>query len=794
MMEALRKLNQEGQSCFKSGDFPKAVSFFQEAASLALKYGLLQLYATNMNNMAIVYRSMKEFEKAETAYVSILNTLPRGDIHYSQNLTNLADLYCERTDYHKARDYYLQALKIEKGTLFRKKSPDYLHTAFRLAAVYNTLGDYRQAETLFRQILPSIEKELGPQHIGYEAALNGLATVYQGLKNYSKAEPLFQRILAIQEKRVGKDHPEYLKTVSILHQIYSATGQADKALPLTRQVLVAALKNSDLDTFLATLLPKIDAETKEHKALIATVLNETAVQISNEAMRQLKEDTTGEAVEPVKEITRAISFFQKAAEWGCEEAVRNQAKMTNMVCELAATTIEKVTLDPSIVNDVEKAKAAEASGAFDEAIALYGQALEKTSEEHQLTVKLRLASCLKTQAGKNLKAALGRLNNDRNQHQTRINQELDGFFKTHLRKKATLQDGQCVKCAAPAGFKITTADKKDFLLCASHYEDVKAIMNRLPPSTEFMSEALYFADEDLSRADQLIPDNQEIRSLLDQVRQLKPGFPSYTPYSPGSFGNQNARAINPDPPQAGPGPRQDDSVKSRRMEITLDPFPDNMVGVKCDGRHSHAFSRSSLIDVTPAALEEPRIYGEKIYRALFPAGTPAQAGIMSGPDRILLVAPDDLQEIPWEYAFGPEGFVVLNRHFVRGLPPEQRLALPTLDTSLWIVAVPAQPLEEGLEPLNIDGEWSILTESIQGVPYGIWLERTVPPTLDHLREIVANKRNRIVHFMGHGKIIGDDTVLCFENPYGGMEHVKTDYFVQRLKVTRKTVSFSLWTK
>lgn len=779
-MEKLHKLNRDGQVYFTDGDFQNAADCFQQAASLALRCGLLQHFAANMTNLAMAFRSMKDFDKAESVYVNILNTMPKKGLHYSRYLTNIAELHCERSEYRKAKVCYQKALQMQKSRLFTKKSPDYFHTAYRLASVYNELGDYRRAEILLDKVLPSIGKELGRHHTAYEAALDGLVKACLGMKNYRHAEPLLLALQSLREKRLGQDHPEYLQTVIALYQLYSASGQTVKALPLMKQVLVATLKKSDPDTFLVDFSSSMEMQSEESKAHIAAVLNEAGMQISSEAMRRLKTDKTGKTAEPIEDISRALVLVQKAIEWGCTEAVHNQARINSFIMEITATTIEKASLDQALVSEIETAKTVEAGGDYDKAIDRYQQVLEKTPDDKQLTVKLRLSSCLKTRAEKRFTTAFGKMNTRRTEHQLTINKDLDIFLKTRPRKKAASDDGLCTKCKLSAAFKITTTDKKDFLLCSHHYQEVESIVNRLPPSTSFVSEALYFAEKDLIRANRLIPDAPEICSLLDQIQKLKPNFPAYTPNHPGVFSDQNLPNADPTPAVC---QRLNGTTKSQTLEMVLRPIEDNLIEVACNGRSSHTFNRSILVGALPTVSEDLLNWGEKLYEELFPTGTLAETEIISGLTRILLVIPDEFQDIPWEYICSPYGFLALNYHFVRGLPVENRFEPPVLDTPLWIVAVPAQPLDAGLDPLNIDGEWSILMESVQALSSGVRLEKTVPPTLDRLREIIANKKNRVVHFMGHGKIMDDDTVLCFENVFGGMDPVRIDHFVQRMKDT-----------
>jgi CHAT domain/AAA domain len=239
------------------------------------------------------------------------------------------------------------------------------------------------------------------------------------------------------------------------------------------------------------------------------------------------------------------------------------------------------------------------------------------------------------------------------------------------------------------------------------------------------------------------------------------------------------------------------------MELTLarQSQPGTQVTVTCDGQPSHTFDLRTLIPDAdkgpPPPLTDPVAYGQALYAALFPPGTPARRALDNAPERILLVTTDnDLDAVPWEYTYGPygaadpshaessEGFLVLECHFVRGLPAEQRIAPPALETGLHIVAVPSNPLSHALEPLNIDGEWMRLKEIIRELPSALTLEHTRPPTLERTGLLLANQRQRVVHFMGHG---GQDAkkgaILCFEQEHGALDPVSALDFMRQVRGT-----------
>ena len=76
-----------------------------------------------------------------------------------------------------------------------------------LALLYNTQGQYAQAEPPYQRALAIYEKALGPDHPNVATSLNNLALLYNTQGQYGQAEPLYLRALAILEKALGPEHP-----------------------------------------------------------------------------------------------------------------------------------------------------------------------------------------------------------------------------------------------------------------------------------------------------------------------------------------------------------------------------------------------------------------------------------------------------------------------------------------------------------------------------------------------------------------------------------------------------------
>ncbi|GHO47571.1 tetratricopeptide repeat protein [Ktedonospora formicarum] len=223
------------------------------------------------------------------------------------------------------------------------------------------------------------------------------------------------------------------------------------------------------------------------------------------------------------------------------------------------------------------------------------------------------------------------------------------------------------------------------------------------------------------------------------------------------------------------------------MELILTQQPDYQVEVICDDQYSHAF------DVQPLRLlahwyervsRDPMGYGQRLFHALFPTNSRASNALNAHPERIVLVTTDDeLDALPWEYLYSPTGFLVLEFPFVRALPSQQRRSPPTLDTPLHIVAVPSHPLSPLIAPLNIDAEWWRLKEIVDPLPFAITLERVRPPTLQQVRSLLANRHQRVIHFMGHGEHAENGAFLSFEKENGSLDRVETRQLISRIRGT-----------
>jgi tetratricopeptide (TPR) repeat protein len=67
-------------------------------------------------------------------------------------------------------------------------------------------GNYEKGRVLAQKALQIAEQNAGIDHPDVASSLNSLAGIYKALGDYAEAEPLYKRSLSIMEKALGRDH------------------------------------------------------------------------------------------------------------------------------------------------------------------------------------------------------------------------------------------------------------------------------------------------------------------------------------------------------------------------------------------------------------------------------------------------------------------------------------------------------------------------------------------------------------------------------------------------------------
>ena len=196
--------------------------------------------ATTLNNLALLYKSMGDYEKTLPLYKRALDirekVLDPQHPFVAITLNNLAELYRQMRDYEKALPLFQRALDIREKVL-GPQHPDVAQTQNNLSLLYKSMGNYEKALPLFQRALEIYEKVLGPEHQNVATTLDNLASLYNHMGDYEKALLLCKRALEIYEKVLGPQHLDVAITQNNLAALYYHTERYEEALPLVESSL-----------------------------------------------------------------------------------------------------------------------------------------------------------------------------------------------------------------------------------------------------------------------------------------------------------------------------------------------------------------------------------------------------------------------------------------------------------------------------------------------------------------------------------------------------------------------------
>ncbi len=208
---------------------------------------------TVLHSLAGLYLSTGQYELALplAKQALIITEKSLGNHHYTaQSLHNLALIYESTGQYELALPLAEKALEIFKLKL-GDRHPDTALSMNCLAGLYMSTGDYDGALPLYEKALKICKLELGDQHLTTAVTLNNLAGLYNSMGDYEQALSLYESALEIKMAELGIQHPSTALSLDNLAGLYESVGEYDRALPLYESVLEvrkSALGNRHSDT------------------------------------------------------------------------------------------------------------------------------------------------------------------------------------------------------------------------------------------------------------------------------------------------------------------------------------------------------------------------------------------------------------------------------------------------------------------------------------------------------------------------------------------------------------------
>ncbi len=235
-------LNNLALLYYQMGNYEEALTLYERSLEIRKKmFGPEHLdVATSLNDLAVLYYTIGNYEEALTLYERSLEIRKKmlGPEHLdvATSYNNLAAFYLHRGKYEEALSLYKRAIKILEKTL-GSEHRDVAASLSNLAVVYYSMGKYGEALPLYKRALEIQEKILGSEHPNVATCLNNLAILYDSMGKYEEALPLLKQALEICTKKLGPEHPDVATNLNILAYVYYHMGKYDEALPLYKRTL-----------------------------------------------------------------------------------------------------------------------------------------------------------------------------------------------------------------------------------------------------------------------------------------------------------------------------------------------------------------------------------------------------------------------------------------------------------------------------------------------------------------------------------------------------------------------------
>lgn len=232
--EALLRFELAGNALERLDNTRARTLYEQAVATFDREWGPDHPYAAmGRSRIALLDERAGQPQKAEAGLRAVLPLLAHavGGDHpwYLLSLVTLGNLRASAADLKEAETIERGALATversgQSGTLLEARLLN------NLAEVLRARSDYAGAEPLFARSLAIGESVLGGDSLFVATALQNLGIMARQRKDYPTAVARYSRALAIRERLLGRDHPSLAGVLTNLGNVYRATGDDQKAL------------------------------------------------------------------------------------------------------------------------------------------------------------------------------------------------------------------------------------------------------------------------------------------------------------------------------------------------------------------------------------------------------------------------------------------------------------------------------------------------------------------------------------------------------------------------------------
>ena len=233
------------------GKYEEGIEAIKEATRLIQAYFTKEEAAPYTaylkNNLANIYIALGRYKEALSLLfevVDIRKELNPDNPRDPTALNNIALIYDQLNEFDLAEQYYLEVLHLWEVNL-GKNHPHYATTLNNLSFLYQNTEAYEKAEKFALEAV-AIQGKIGKERIPYGIALNNLGALYTKAKRYSEALKYLYEAKAIWEQTLGYKHLNYAASLQLLADHYLAINSLDTAYAFVIKGLVANSPNFEL--------------------------------------------------------------------------------------------------------------------------------------------------------------------------------------------------------------------------------------------------------------------------------------------------------------------------------------------------------------------------------------------------------------------------------------------------------------------------------------------------------------------------------------------------------------------
>lgn len=228
-------LNQLGSAYIKSGEFEKAMLYYDKTLEITIEnHGAKsKKTAVVLNNIGYVYSDVKNYEKAleffEKALEINLAISGEGDLDVASNYNSIGGIYNKLGKYESAITSLEKSLQIKMELLHED---DYLIglTHIKLGNSYQDLGEYEKAIEYYKKALKIMIDSLGENHYNVVAIYNSLGSTLKAIGKYQEAIDYFNIVKDRLPAFIGENHPALAIPYNNIGNAYIEIGEYDLAL------------------------------------------------------------------------------------------------------------------------------------------------------------------------------------------------------------------------------------------------------------------------------------------------------------------------------------------------------------------------------------------------------------------------------------------------------------------------------------------------------------------------------------------------------------------------------------